>query len=80
MAAEIDFDGASRAWRANKVRKAPLGLRGCSMFAYCCGATKANGEPCKAPPHIWKRSVRSALGLDKEGREWSPCKLHWEQR
>jgi hypothetical protein len=50
---DIDFDEASEAWRANK--RNPGMSR--TVFEYCCGAKKPNGEYCKAPPHHWKKSV-----------------------
>lgn len=37
--AEIDFDGASTAWAANKVRKG-------AMFYYRCTAIQKNGCQC----------------------------------
>ena len=41
FAVDIDFDGASRAWTANKKKQA----NGC--FTYVCGATLKNGNFCK---------------------------------
>jgi hypothetical protein len=41
FAVDIDFDGASRAWTANKKKLA----NGC--FTYVCGATLKNGNFCK---------------------------------
>ena len=40
---DIDFDEASRRWRANKKR---VGL----SFQYCCGEERPNGEFCKRAP------------------------------
>jgi len=37
---DIDFDEASRAWRANK-KKLPNG-----EFAYICGAQRSGGKVC----------------------------------
>jgi hypothetical protein len=37
----IDFDAASAAWMANKIRKGP-------MLYYTCDVTQKNGNPC---PH-----------------------------
>lgn len=68
---DIDFDDASRLWRANKIKK------GQNMFSYCCGAVKKNGQFCKAPPYHWKRSVG-----DKEARKlrtWGYCGYHRKQ-
>lgn len=36
---DIDFDEASRAWMANKVRRG-------AMIYYHCTATQKNGKPC----------------------------------
>lgn len=37
---DIDFDGASEAWKANKIPK------GNGTYAYRCSATKKDGTPC----------------------------------
>ena len=37
---EIDFDEASRAWRANKKKNKD------GTFSYICGATRSNGKVC----------------------------------
>jgi len=50
----IDFDHASRMWRANK--RVPINS---ISFKYCCGALKKDGSFCSAPPHIWKRSLKA---------------------
>lgn len=64
---DIDFDEASSAWRANKVKKG-------SGFAYCCGTIKKNGEPCKAPPNVWSKKF---LEFDfSRHDEWGPCTKH----
>uniref|UniRef100_A0A6C0EMD1 Uncharacterized protein n=1 Tax=viral metagenome TaxID=1070528 RepID=A0A6C0EMD1_9ZZZZ len=60
---EIDFDGASRAWRANKTKKG-------SSFQYCCGVKKSNGKYCHGIPVHWSRTKDSTL------RDWGPCKRH----
>ena len=67
----IDFDDASKVWRANKV---PVGMSK-SVFSYVCGAPKKNGEPCKAPPYCWCSSYRKQHPSDMP-REWGPCRTH----
>lgn len=37
---EIDFDGASEAWKANKISK------GNGTYGYRCSSTKKDGTPC----------------------------------
>ncbi len=64
---EIDFDEASRAWRANK-KKVGNG------FQYCCGEPKKNGEPCKAPPKIWSDKKAEFDFSRHDG--WGPCTKH----
>lgn len=78
----IDFDKASKLWRANK-RKISR-----SMFEYCCGAVKKNGEFCKAPPYVWSASYRHRLRktdlnvdedddlLNRRIKRWSYCWNH----
>jgi hypothetical protein len=39
----IDFDGASKAWRENKRS------RGNGMYVYICKQICSNGNPCKNP-------------------------------
>jgi hypothetical protein len=39
-AVEIDFDGASKAWKANKISK------GNGTYGYRCVTTKKDGTPC----------------------------------
>jgi len=39
---EIDFDAASKAWMANKIRKGPA-------LAYRCMQIQKNGAPCPLP-------------------------------
>lgn len=67
----IDFDEAQRAWRANKRNP-----RAKSIFEYCCGAEKPNGEFCKAPPHCWKNTVRKFDPEDDGVKRWSYCTRH----
>ena len=86
---KIDFDEASRAWRANK-RNPGLNK---TVFEYCCGVIKKNGQPCKAPPHHWKKSVinekkrkakeciDAAVELEESGegigmKTWGYCTKH----
>ncbi len=66
---KIDFDEASKAWRQNKTYK-----RGC--VTYCCGVIKTNGEPCKAPPHSWKRNLKIPRHFE---REWGLCTKHYRE-
>lgn len=68
MNVKIDFDYASRMWRANKV--IPFGSK---SFKYCCGAFKKNGDFCKSPPHIWKKSVKYNRNFKYQ---WGFCKEH----
>ena len=37
---DIDFDEASKAWRANKKKNKD------GTFSYICGATRSNGKVC----------------------------------
>jgi len=58
---EIDFDAASKAWMANKIRKGPA-------LVYRCTQIQKNGAPCPLPakseciperPHLCKRHGKS---------------------
>jgi hypothetical protein len=56
----IDFDAASAAWMANKIRKGP-------MLYYTCEVTQKNGKMCPhaaiqepgSPAHRCKRHLKS---------------------
>lgn len=65
---EINFDEARKEWRKNKINVSK------SMFKYCCGLPKKNGEPCKAPPKHWSRTQRPKN--EPFIRTWGPCKHH----
>lgn len=54
---KIDFDGASKAWRRNKVKNG-------ASFRYCCGHIKANGERCKGFP-VRLSQAKHEKDLDK---------------
>lgn len=45
--AEIDFDGASKAWRENKKEIISKGLR--TGFVYICNHTRSSGRRCRRP-------------------------------
>ena len=58
MQEPIDFDAASAAWMANKIRKG-------AMLYYKCQATLKSGDPCKlasvetvGEPHFCKRHAK----------------------
>jgi hypothetical protein len=63
---DIDFNGASKAWRKNKT------TNGKGSFEYCCGYIKDNGEKCRAPPKRWSQNKYSKDYI----REWGPCRYH----
>lgn len=65
---KIDFDHASRMWRANK-----RVYHGCLSFKYCCGALKKDGTFCSAPPHIWKKSINAKRDFKYS---WGLCSDH----
>jgi hypothetical protein len=47
FAVDIDFDGASNAWKANKVPK------GNGTYGYKCEKIQRNGEPCSHIAAPW---------------------------
>lgn len=58
---EIDFDAASKAWMANKMRRGPA-------LSYRCTQVQKNGDPCPLPaksecvpgkPHLCKRHAKT---------------------
>lgn len=68
----MDFDTASKLWRKNKITNYNVkGFRG--SFSYCCGFIKKNGQPCKAPPKCWAKSLKSRLTYKGT---WGFCKVH----
>lgn len=76
MDAEFDFDGASRAWRANKRHV------GNGMFAYTCAYVHSDGKPCRnivegqQMPALY-RTVHPDWGTERKGRDpmrW--CRRH----
>lgn len=81
---KIDFDEASKLWSANKRL---VGMSR-SVFEYCCGVLKPNGEFCKAPPFCWSAGYLSYLkskGIKYDpdihkGRVWGYCKRHIEEK
>jgi hypothetical protein len=62
---EIDFDAASAAWMANKIRKG-------AMLYYKCQATLKSGDPCKLAAvgtlHFCKRHAKTPKLVQKENR------------
>lgn len=72
---DIDFDEASRLWRANKRRNKLH-----NAFEYCCGALKPNGEFCKSPPHSWNTSVRKLDPEDDGVKRWGYCTFHQKMK
>ena len=61
MQEPIDFDAASAAWMANKIRKG-------AMLYYKCQASLKSGEPCKlasvetvGEPHFCKRHAKQKV-------------------
>lgn len=62
---DIDFDAASAAWMANKIRKGP-------MLYYKCQATLKSGGPCKVAAagtlHFCKRHAKTPAPVQKENR------------
>ena len=59
----IDFDAASAAWMANKIRKG-------AMLYYKCQATLKSGDPCKLAAtgtlHFCKRHAKTPTPVQKE--------------
>ena len=60
----IDFDEASRLWRANKTKI------GGGSFRYVCGATRRNGKICKRHPRHRVFHVCTEIG---GGAKKLPC-------
>ena len=60
---DIDFDAASAAWMANKIRKG-------AMLYYKCQATLKSGDPCKLAAigtlHFCKRHAKTPKPVQKE--------------
>lgn len=48
---DIDFDDASREWRANKKKVG-------EQFAYICGIVLKNGKTCQRKPKTCDNTVR----------------------
>jgi hypothetical protein len=71
---EIDFDGASVAWRKNKKKLGGYFHWGGS-FEYVCGLPrKSDGKPCQGHPKKWCKSRRPKDGTFM--RDWGPCRHH----
>lgn len=56
-----DFDTASAAWRANKIRRGP-------RLYYCCSATQRNGTPCPR--------IANVAALDRDPTAPRLCTQH----
>lgn len=71
----IDFDGASKAWRRNKQHVG----QSKSMFQYVCGEPRYNGDPCHGTPFHHAASLRIKDSRGKYQKTWAPCRRHRTQ-
>lgn len=67
LAIDIDFNEASKAWRQNK----KYSTLNNTFKEYVCGYIKSNGNPCHAPPKVFKKQFREDFV-----QQWSYCMAH----
>ena len=69
---DVDFEGASRAWRRNKVQIGTHLTSNKGVFRYACGVIKLNGQPCRGFPACWQYINKK----NRLHRGWGECRDH----